>query len=49
MYDIRDLRFESEGLKIKFGEAHFKAIEVSYTHGPQLVLDDYGHSGRGPQ
>lgn len=39
--DIEKLRFESEGWKIKFGQAHFDAIGVDYDFGDnpeQLIL-----------
>jgi type III restriction enzyme len=38
--DIEKLRFESEGWKIKFGEAHFRAIGVDYAFGekPDLLI-----------
>jgi len=31
--DIRRLRFESEGWKIRFGDAHFRALDVDYDFG----------------
>ena len=31
--DIEKLQWESEGWKIKFGEAHFEALEVDYAFG----------------
>jgi SOS-response transcriptional repressor LexA len=38
--DIEKLRFESEGWKIKFGQAHFDAIGVDYAFGekPELLI-----------
>jgi type III restriction enzyme len=38
--DIEKLRFESEGWKIKFGQAHFDAIGVDYAFGakPELLV-----------
>ncbi len=36
--DIEKLRWESEGWKIKFGEAHFDAIGVDYAFGEKSDL-----------
>lgn len=38
--DIERLRFESEGWKIKFGQAHFVAIGVDYGFGdaPEALI-----------
>lgn len=39
--DIKKLRFESEGWKIKFGEAHFRSIRVDFAFGHEgTVLID---------
>ena len=42
--DIDRLRFESEGWKIKFGEAHFKALGVDYAfgHDPRRLIEPTG-------
>lgn len=39
--DIDKLRFESEGWKIKFGQAHFEAIGVDYAFGdkPSTLIE----------
>jgi len=39
--DIDKLRFESEGWKIKCGEAHFRALNVGYAfgHDPAVLID----------
>lgn len=39
--DIDKLRFESEGWKIKCGEAHFRALKVDYAfgHDPKVLID----------
>lgn len=36
--DINRLRFESEGWKIRFGEAHFRALDVDYDFGKEPAL-----------
>lgn len=44
---IEKLQWESEGWKIKFGEAHFRAIGVDYAFGERLdVLIEPSASGR---
>jgi len=45
--DIDRLRFESEGWKIRFGEAHFKAIGVDYAfgHDPMKLILAVGDLG----
>jgi len=35
---IEKLQWESEGWKIKFGEAHFRAIKVDYAFGEKLAV-----------
>lgn len=39
--DIEKLRFEAEGWKIKFGEAHFSALKVDYFfgHDPEVLVE----------
>ncbi len=39
--DIDTLRFESEGWKIKCGEAHFRALKVDYAfgHDPKVLIE----------
>ena len=39
--DIEKLQWESEGWKIKFGEAHFNALEVDYAfgHDPEVLVE----------
>ncbi len=36
--DIEGLRFESEGWKIKFGRAHFRALRVDYAFGHDAAV-----------
>lgn len=36
--DIEKLRFEAEGWKIKFGDAHFKSLRVDYAFGHDLEV-----------
>ena len=47
--DIDKLRFESEGWKIKFGEAHFRALRVDYAFGEKVEVllnpSEYAHHG----
>ncbi len=39
--DIGKLQWESEGWKIKFGEAHFRALKVDYLFGndPEVLIE----------
>ncbi len=46
--DIEKLRFEAEGWKIKFGDAHFKSLRVDYAFGHDaevLIEPKHGTSG----
>ena len=38
---MKDLQWESEGWKIKFGDAHFNAISVDFSwgHDPEVLMD----------
>lgn len=48
---IEDLQWEAEGWKIKFGEAHFRALKVDYFfhNDPKVLIEispDFGRRGR---
>jgi type III restriction enzyme len=45
--DIEKLRFETEGRKIRFGDAHFKSLRVSYVFGDkaQLLIEPRAFGG----
>ena len=38
---IENLQWETEGWKIKFGEAHFNALKVDYFfgHDPEVLVE----------
>jgi type III restriction enzyme len=42
--DIEKLQWESEGWKIRFGQAHFNAIDVDYAfgHNPSVLIEPSG-------
>lgn len=46
--DIDKLRFETEGWKIRFGEAHFRSIRVDYAWGnkPEVLIEASAPSAR---
>jgi hypothetical protein len=45
--DIEKLRFETEGRKVRFGDAHFKSLRVSYARGDnaQLLIEPGAFGG----
>ena len=46
--DIEKLQWESEGWKIRFGEAHYNAIDVDYAfgHDPGILIEPSGGNDR---
>jgi type III restriction enzyme len=45
--DIEKLRFETEGTKVRFGDAHVKSLRVSYASGDnaQLLIEPGAFGG----